>query len=63
MTLLPCPVCKRSLEVRQANGRKSKKPFIQLVCAADGRHFRGFICDQQFIARVAGNAESEAPGR
>ena len=48
----PCPVCSRPLSVRPAEGRKSGKPFIMLVCAEDGRHFRGFITDIGYVSRV-----------
>ncbi len=48
----PCPVCSQPLSFRLARGRKSGKPFIQLVCAQDGRHFRGFIADKSYIDNV-----------
>jgi hypothetical protein len=35
-----------------AKGRISNKPFIMLICPKDGRHFRAFISDQTYIARV-----------
>ena len=49
---IPCPVCRRPLQLRPARGRKSGKPFLMLVCPHDGRHFRAFISDKQYIARV-----------
>ncbi len=61
MTTLSCPVCGGSLEVRPGSGRKSHKPFLVLKCAADGRHFRGFIGDQAFIARVTGHGAGQDP--
>ena len=48
----PCPVCGKPLSFRLAQGRKSGKPFIQLLCAQDGRHFRGFIGDKTYIYKV-----------
>ena len=48
----PCPVCSEPLTVRPAEGRKSGKPFIMLVCPKDGRHFRGFITDKDYVERV-----------
>ena len=48
----PCPVCLRSLAIRPAEGRKSGKLFIMLVCPEDGRHFRGFITDRGYVSRV-----------
>jgi hypothetical protein len=50
--IAPCPVCSKSLAVRPAEGRKSGKPFIMLVCPEDGRHFRGFITDKNYVDRV-----------
>ena len=52
MNEIKCPICKSNLSVRTATGRKSNKPFIMLVCQQDGRHFRGFITDQQYIKQV-----------
>lgn len=49
---LKCLVCKGSLEVRLAKGRKSAKIFLMLVCPVDGRHFRGFINDQDYVKGV-----------
>jgi hypothetical protein len=40
---LPCLVCGCQLAVRVARGRKSGKPFVMIICPADGRHFRGFV--------------------
>ena len=40
------------MTLRPAKGRKSGKPFIMLVCGVDGRHFRAFINDQDFVAKV-----------
>ena len=59
----PCPVCSRSLTVRPAEGRKSGKPFIMLVCPEDGRHFRGFITDKAYVGRVMDRAEHLLPSR
>lgn len=52
MKQIGCPVCGSALSVRAAEGRKSHKPFIMLVCDVDPRHFRGFITDQEFIRGV-----------
>jgi uncharacterized protein YbaR (Trm112 family) len=55
MNTIGCPVCSNPLSVRVARGRKSNKPFIMLKCDADGRHFRGFITDQDFVRRIIEN--------
>ena len=52
-----CLVCKEPLTVRLARGRKSGKPFVMLICSKDGRHFRAFINDQEYVSRVLESAE------
>ncbi len=52
MKEIGCPVCFNPLLVKIVHGRKSNKPFIMLKCAADGRHFRGFITEQTYVGRV-----------
>lgn len=56
----PCPVCGEALDVRLAQGRKSGKPFIALVCPVDGRHFRGFIADRGYLDQVSLLLESRS---
>jgi ParB family chromosome partitioning protein len=50
---LPCLVCGCQLIIRVARGRKSGKPFVMIICPADGRHFRGFVGDREYVSRVA----------
>ena len=57
---IPCLVCKEPLTVRLARGRKSGKPFVMLICSRDGRHFRAFINDQEYVSRVLDGAEDLA---
>lgn len=52
MKEIRCPVCSNPVTVRSAQGRKSGKPFIMLVCEKDPRHLRAFITDQQFVTSV-----------
>jgi hypothetical protein len=52
MKEIGCPVCSSPLSVRAAEGRKSRKPFIMLICDRDPRHFRGFITHQEFVKEV-----------
>ncbi len=47
-----CLICSSPLSVRMAKGRSSNKPFIMLVCPNDGRHFRAFISDQDYIRKI-----------
>ncbi len=55
---IPCVVCGGPLALRVAHGRKSGKPFLMLVCAEDGRHFRAFINDQAYVRNVLDGLES-----
>ncbi len=55
MNTIGCPVCSKPLSITVAKGRKSNKPFIMLKCEVDGRHFRGFITDQDFVRRILQN--------
>ncbi len=60
MNQAPCPVCSVPFTVRLARGRKSGKPFVMLLCAQDGRHFRAFINDQQYVSNVIERVEGKA---
>lgn len=57
---IPCLVCGEPLSFRPATGRKSGKPFIMLICGTSGKHFRGFITDQSYVAGVMGRIESRS---
>ncbi len=63
---IPCLICGDPLTVRLARGRKSGKPFIMLICGRDGRHFRGFITDQNYVGelltRLEGRTQVEQLG-
>ena len=52
MKAIGCPICNNPLSISVARGRKSNKPFIMLKCDKDGRHFRGFITEQDYVRRV-----------
>ena len=54
----PCIICQQALEVRPTKGRKSGKPSIMVICPNDGRHFRGFINDQNYVRQVLDQMES-----
>ena len=49
---IPCIVCGESLTMRMIQGRKSGKPFVMLMCGKDGRHFRAFINDREYVRQV-----------
>ena len=46
---LQCPVCGETLAFLIARGRKSGKPFLMVKCLRDGRHFRGFVGDRDYV--------------
>jgi predicted RNA-binding Zn-ribbon protein involved in translation (DUF1610 family) len=54
---LQCPVCGQPLSFRLARGRKSGKPFLMVMCLHDGRHFRGFIGDRGYLAKLLEHLE------
>ena len=58
---IPCLICQQPLSLRLARGRKSGKPFLMLLCSKDGRHFRGFINDQTYVAGVLQRLEGQNP--
>lgn len=57
MKSIKCLVCKGELTISAAQGRKSKKPFVMLKCSQDGRHFRAFITDQEYVKKVMAGVE------
>ncbi len=57
MKKINCPICSNPLSVKAAEGRKSRKPFIMLVCDHDPRHFRGFITHQEYVREVLEKAK------
>ena len=57
---IPCVVCTGPLTMRMARGRKSGKPFLMLVCGRDGRHFRAFINDQEYVDQVLKQLEDRS---
>ena len=54
-----CPICGQALIVRLARGRKSGKPFVMLRCH-DGRHYRAFINDKDYVAGVIDHLEAKS---
>ena len=57
MKSIRCLVCKGELTVSAAHGRKSNKPFVMLKCSQDGRRFRAFITDQEYVKKVMAGVE------
>jgi len=52
-----CPVCGDPLAFQIARGRKSGKPFLMVKCLRDGRHFRGFVGDRDYVQRLLEHLE------
>ncbi|MFC1865097.1 hypothetical protein ACFLYB_00045 [Chloroflexota bacterium] len=66
MKEINCLICSNPLSIRMAKGRSSNKPFIMLVCPNDGRHFRAFISDQDYIKKILdekGDSKAEGIGK
>ena len=63
MNTITCPVCHGPVDIKFITTRKSK-PGIHLLCRKSGSHYRVFINDQDFIARMQDEAEvGRAVGR
>jgi hypothetical protein len=58
---VPCLLCTAALTLRLVRGRKSGKPFLMLICPVDGRHFRGFITQRDYVAGVLARLEGQSP--
>ena len=57
---VPCIICGEPLTVALARGRKSGKPSVMLIGPSDGRHFRAFINDRDYVRRVVDRLEARA---
>ena len=55
-TGVPCPLCGQGLRIKLARSKKGK-PSNALSCPVDGRHFRGFITDRDYVARFVDQLE------
>ena len=60
MKNIGCPVCAQALSVSPAKSRKARNPktFLMLLCPSDGRHFRAFVSDREFVSKALDNAAS-----
>ena len=61
--IIPCPVCLEPMDIRPCRGRKSGKPFLMVICPQSGKHFRGFITDQDFVRQVSLRLEGQEGGQ
>ena len=60
-TGIPCVICGQPLIIGLAKGRKSGKVFVELRCK-QGRHFRGFISDRDYVDAVLARLEGHISG-
>ncbi len=56
--MFPCPLCRSEIAVSLARSKKGK-PSLSLRCPADGRHFRGFIADKEYVSKVVEMLETD----
>lgn len=49
---IQCPVCGDPLSFQITKSKKSGKPSLMMKCPRDGRHFRAFICDRDYVKQV-----------
>ncbi len=61
-TDIPCVICSQPLTVSLAKGGRSGKPCLSLKCKQDGRHFRGFIYDRDYVDGVLARLEGHIAG-
>jgi hypothetical protein len=54
-----CLICKGPLTVKLAHS-ESGNITVTLICSLNGRHFRAFIADKEFVQRVMEKAEGKA---
>ena len=52
MNPITCLVCDGPIDIQLTKTRKSQKPCINMRCESDGRHFRAFITDREFVELV-----------
>jgi len=63
MTDIPairCPVCEAELKVTTSTSKAGKVALV-LVCPRNGRDFRAFINDQDYVRRVMDSLEATVP--
>ena len=54
---ISCPVCGAGLKVSTTKSKRGKVALV-LVCPKDGRDFRAFINNQDYIQRVLASLEA-----
>ena len=58
---IPCIDCGSGLSLEMAQGRKSGKAYLTLICKVDARHFRAFVNDQSYFKQVLTRLEGQTP--
>lgn len=57
-----CPVCEAELKVTTSTSKTGKVALV-LACPRDGRDFRAFINNREYVRRVLDSLESSVPRR
>lgn len=52
-TEIPCPLCQEPLAMYVTTSKRGRHA-IGLVCKRSGKHLRGFINDDEFVAKTIG---------
>ena len=55
-----CPICGADLNVKVSTSKRGKVS-LSLACPTNGRHFRAFINDSNFVRRVMDSLEGHTP--
>jgi len=53
-----CPVCEEALRVTITKSSRGKAALM-MFCPRDGRHFRAFVNDRPFVAKVLASLEAK----
>ncbi len=61
MDAITCLVCRGPIDIRFGTTRRARKPCINMRCRSDGRHFRAFIVDREFVDRMMDEAGASRP--
>jgi hypothetical protein len=59
MNPIICLVCHGPIDIKISETRKSQKPCINMRCERDGRHFRAFITDREFVENMMAEASPD----
>jgi uncharacterized C2H2 Zn-finger protein len=58
--VIRCPVCEAELKITTSKSKTGKVALV-LACPRDGRDFRAFINNRDYVRRVLDSLESTSP--